>query len=230
MRGTQFLFDRADFMQKPIAVNLSIGSDFGPHDGTMAWEETIASFVGPDKPGHAIVAAAGNSGSIVDSPVHQSARVSSGTTMRVPIATAGAANGALEVWIAIRPGASISGRLRRTIGQLIAPVGDGSEAGDNTSSFNAAVINGSGPSDSPVPQRLARGDRGHQRRRGRPATTASSSTATAPSISTLEGIGDVAIGGNAAFVGPVREGTINLPATNPGDHRRGLYGEPPDVD
>src|SRR6202044_677359 len=41
--GVQFLFDRADFMQQPIAVNLSLGSDFGPHDGTMSWEQVLAS-------------------------------------------------------------------------------------------------------------------------------------------------------------------------------------------
>ncbi len=69
----QFLFDRADFMKKPIAVNLSLGSDFGPHDGTMAWEETLASYVGPGFPGHALVAAAGNSGDITSAPVHRRA-------------------------------------------------------------------------------------------------------------------------------------------------------------
>ena len=47
--GVQFLFDRADFMKLPISANLSIhGSVFGPHDGSLAWEQVLASFVGPE--------------------------------------------------------------------------------------------------------------------------------------------------------------------------------------
>ena len=96
-RGAQFLFDRADFMKKPIAVNLSLGTGFGPHDGTMAWEQVLASYVGPSQPGHAIAAAAGNTGSIADAPVHQSASVSGGSRIAIPIVTQGAVNGALQV-------------------------------------------------------------------------------------------------------------------------------------
>ena len=62
----------------PIVVNLSIGTDFGPHDGTMAWEQALASHVGPSTPGHALVVAAGNSGSIADDPVHQNVHVDVG--------------------------------------------------------------------------------------------------------------------------------------------------------
>ena len=68
-----------------IVVNLSLGTDFGPHDGTMAWEQTLASYVGPSSPGHALVAAAGNSGSIADAPIHENVYVRSGTTLHVPM-------------------------------------------------------------------------------------------------------------------------------------------------
>jgi subtilisin family serine protease len=214
-RGTQFLFDRADFMQKPIAVNLSLGSDFGPHDGTTAWEEVLASYVGPTMPGHALSAAAGNSGSIVDSPVHESAAVVGGSHISIPIATQGAQNGALQVWVAFRSGASISVGLDGPDGPWIAPQPNGEEAGKNTSGYNAAVINGSRAANSPVP------------------TDSSGAvvviTGTWPSGQYnvtiqgegtadlyLEGTGDVTIGGNAGFVFPVREGTVNLPATSPG--------------
>src|ERR1019366_6747626 len=86
--GVGFLFNRGDSMAKPLVVNLSIGGDFGSHDGLMLWEQALAANVGPGKPGHAIVVAAGNSGSIVDTPIHESVRVSAGTTMRVPIVAA----------------------------------------------------------------------------------------------------------------------------------------------
>jgi subtilisin family serine protease len=214
VRGVQFLFDRADFMAKPIAVNLSLGSDFGPHDGTMDWEEAIASFVGPDKPGHALVAAAGNSGSIVDTPVHQSVLVSQGTRMRVPIATQGASNGSLEVWVTMRDGASLSVGLDGPDGSWIAPVADGDEQGKNTSTYNAGVINGSTAQNSPIPH----GSRGAvvvvsgAWPSGEYAVTLDGS-GTADLFA--EGTGDVSIGQNAAFEAPVREGTINLPATNP---------------
>jgi len=100
LRGVGFLFDRATALGMPVVVNLSLGSDFGPHDGSMAWEQALAAFVGPDHPGRALVAAAGNSGSIssFDGPlVHQSVHVNAGTTMRVPtIPALAASNGTVR--------------------------------------------------------------------------------------------------------------------------------------
>jgi hypothetical protein len=70
-----FLYDQADALHLPIVVNLSVGSDFGPHDGTMAWEEVLASHVGPEAPGHILIAAAGNSGSIAPQRIHRFTRM-----------------------------------------------------------------------------------------------------------------------------------------------------------
>ncbi len=47
-------------MKKPVVLNLSVGGDYGSHDGKSALEEGLSAFVGDDKPGHAIVIAAGN--------------------------------------------------------------------------------------------------------------------------------------------------------------------------
>ena len=215
VRGVQFLFDRADFMQKPIAVNLSLGSDFGPHDGTMDWEQTLAAYVGPDHPGHALAAAAGNSGDITSAPVHESVRVSPGSRMTVPISTSGSHGGALEVWIAMRPGATLSVGLDGPDGQWISPIAEGTEAGKNTSTYNAGVINGSSPAQSPIPAASS----------GAVAVVSGTWPAGTYAITLegegtadlfLEGTNDVSIGGSAGFFSPVREGTINLPATNPG--------------
>jgi len=57
LRATNFIFDRAEAMKMPVAVNLSIGGDFGPHDGTSNLERGLADMVGDDKPGRAIVLA-----------------------------------------------------------------------------------------------------------------------------------------------------------------------------
>ena len=55
---------QAERLGMPAVVNLSLGSDFGTHDGTSALEQALASFIGPQFPGRAIVVAAGNSGGV----------------------------------------------------------------------------------------------------------------------------------------------------------------------
>ena len=152
--GVGFLFDRASALGMPIVVNLSLGSDFGPHDGTMAWEQTLASFVGPDHPGRALVAAAGNSGSISPADgglVHQNVHVSTGATMRVPIPTVATQDGGVEVWVAMHAGASIRVGLDGPDGTWIEPVASASSAGKDSGTYQAAVYNGSEPTNRPVP-------------------------------------------------------------------------------
>src|SRR6185312_11665487 len=60
LRAANFIFNRADALQQPVVCNLSLGGDFGPHDGTTALEKGLSAMVGDDKPGRAIVVAAGN--------------------------------------------------------------------------------------------------------------------------------------------------------------------------
>ena len=58
--GLQYIFARADQLGRPAVVNLSLGTLFGPHDGTEAEEQAIDALSGP---GHIVVIAAGNDGS-----------------------------------------------------------------------------------------------------------------------------------------------------------------------
>ena len=60
VEGVQYIFKRADALGRPAVVNLSLGTLYGPHDGTEADEQAIDSLSGP---GHIVVIAAGNSGS-----------------------------------------------------------------------------------------------------------------------------------------------------------------------
>jgi MYXO-CTERM domain-containing protein len=218
VRGVQFLFDRADAMpgKPPMVANLSLGSEFGPHDGTMMWEEVLASFVGPDKPGRALVVAAGNSGSVVETPLHQSVAVTSGGRMRVPIRTTGADDGAVEVWVAMREGADLKVGLDGPDGEWIAPIASGGEQGKNTSDYNAGIINGSNVTSSPIPAAS----------HGAIVVWSGKWPSGAYAITLegqgsvdlyLQGIGDAGIGGlkPATFAGGVREGTITLPGTHP---------------
>ena len=57
--GTEYVFTRAAEMGKPAVVNLSLGSNWGPLDGTSLYEQALSSLTGP---GRIIVAAAGNEG------------------------------------------------------------------------------------------------------------------------------------------------------------------------
>ena len=62
--ATRFIFERADELGLPAVVNLSLGSDFGPHDDASELGSALASLVGSDHPGRAIVVAGGNSGEL----------------------------------------------------------------------------------------------------------------------------------------------------------------------
>src|SRR5205814_4068356 len=52
-------FSRAAAMGKPAVVNLSLGSNYGPHDGTDPQDQQLNALTGP---GRIICASAGNSG------------------------------------------------------------------------------------------------------------------------------------------------------------------------
>jgi subtilisin family serine protease len=57
--GINYIFTWASTLNMPAVVNLSLGSHYGPHDGTSAFETAIDSSLGP---GRMLVAAAGNNG------------------------------------------------------------------------------------------------------------------------------------------------------------------------
>jgi minor extracellular serine protease Vpr len=57
--GCQYIFTKADVLGKPAVINLSLGSNFGPLDGTSLYEQALSDLTGAGK---IIVAAAGNEG------------------------------------------------------------------------------------------------------------------------------------------------------------------------
>ncbi len=80
--GVNYIFQRASALGKPAVVNLSLGSNYGPHDGTEAQDQQISALTGPGK---LVCVSAGNSGA--DS-IHAELTVSQGTsssvTFRIP--------------------------------------------------------------------------------------------------------------------------------------------------
>ncbi|NUP05712.1 MAG: S8 family serine peptidase [Polyangiaceae bacterium] len=145
--GTEFVFDRADEMGMPAVVNLSLGGDFGPHDGTSFLEKGVASFVGDDKPGRAIVIAAGNSGGLYEADdvgplgIHTEVHVEDHAPADVPVYVPGAAGGDIYIWATFRPGDEVSVGLDGPDGGWIGQIGPGDEAGYNTDEVQAAIVN-----------------------------------------------------------------------------------------
>ncbi|MFO0617164.1 MAG: S8 family serine peptidase [Polyangiaceae bacterium] len=149
LRGTKFIFDRADRMGLPAVVNLSIGGDFGPHDGTSVLERGLSAFVGDDKPGRAIVVAAGNGGGLYQIQdlqpigIHTVTHVGSHAPVRVPIITPGANTGQVFVWLTFSAGSEISVGLDGPEGRWIGQVAPGHDAGygSSTDPASATIVN-----------------------------------------------------------------------------------------
>lgn len=57
--GVKYIFDYATSVGKPAVVNLSLGSHYGPHDGTSSCDKAIEAMTGP---GRIVVGACGNEG------------------------------------------------------------------------------------------------------------------------------------------------------------------------
>ncbi|MSP26457.1 MAG: serine protease [Myxococcales bacterium] len=139
INAARFIFDRADALHMPAVVNVSLGSDYGPHDGTSELERGLAALIGDGEPGRAMVVAAGNSGALYTfgerGPygVHTEARSSEHATTRVPIGLPGLAgkiDGAGFVWLTFRPGDEVSVGLDGPGGLSISPVAPGADGDD----------------------------------------------------------------------------------------------------
>jgi subtilisin family serine protease len=149
VNAARFIFDRATDLGMPAVVNISLGSDFGPHDGNSALSRALAALVGP--PGRAIVVAAGNSGALYrfgeHGPfgVHTEAHISPHAVTRVPLmipAFEGTIDGGAFVWIRFREGDEVDVALEGPGGtSLIGFVERGEESGAKTDTFSATVIN-----------------------------------------------------------------------------------------
>ncbi|HHR84995.1 MAG TPA: hypothetical protein ENL23_01450, partial [Candidatus Acetothermia bacterium] len=60
LSGVRYIFDQAEQAGLPAVVNLSLGGQDGPHDGTSLFEQGLDELI--DRPGRAIVVSAGNEG------------------------------------------------------------------------------------------------------------------------------------------------------------------------
>ena len=209
-QAAAFVFDRADATSRAAVLNLSIGTDFGPHDGSLAWERALAAHVGDGKPGRAIVVAAGNGGRIANG-VHQAVALSERETA-VPLALGGAREGVVRVWATAAPGSTLRIGVRVDEARLsIPPLARGYARAENGEALATAVLHGSdGSEEIPSASRSA-------------IVLVSGRFGSAPRV-VVEGEGRADLWfdagafrgqGAAGFRDGVRAGTITEPAVHP---------------
>ena len=165
LKAVKFVFDRAEELGMPAVVNLSLGSDFGAHDGSSALELGLSSFVGPTLPGRAIVVAAGNSAGLYDGlgskypgpfGIHTGVHVPRASVARVPVITPARTgkivNGTAFIWVGFREGDELSVGIDRKGSQLLAPVSVGHGNSVAVDDFEVGVLNGTdgGSDDSAI--------------------------------------------------------------------------------
>ena len=161
LRAVKFVFDRAEELGMPAVVNLSLGSDFGAHDGSSGLETGLTSMVGPDFPGRAIVVAAGNSAGLYDATfgsypgpfgIHTEVHVPNDSVARVPLLTPARdgtmVHGSAFVWLEFRDGDQVSVGLDDKSGTRVAPVPVGGIYDPPSSDTNITIVNGVGSDSS----------------------------------------------------------------------------------
>jgi subtilisin family serine protease len=163
LKAVRFVFDRADALGIPAVVNLSLGNSFGGHDGSSAIERGLASMVGPEHQGRAIVVAAGNSASLYEGlgtgapeplGAHTEVHVPDGAEAVVPLITphtSSGTEGTLYIWVATRPGDDLAIGVDDVSGPVIEPVGAGGQISKQHGDAEIVVVNGSGAPQSPIP-------------------------------------------------------------------------------
>ena len=151
--ASRFVFERADDAERPAVVNLSLGGDFGPHDGSSLLSQALVELT-EEKPGRAIVVSAGNSGALIDKKHgegqgpfgrHTDAFLEPGTKTLVPMffpESAGPTPGDVLIWIATRPGAHLEVGLESAEGvEFFAPVPAGQVKSISSDWLELVIVN-----------------------------------------------------------------------------------------
>ncbi len=144
IHGVQFIFERARALGLPAVVNLSIGTQLGPHDGTSSLAMAMAAFTGPNKPGQVVVVSAGNDGGkdihAVGFPRMDGA---SRVQLMVPKYTPSSARELvhLEVWYS---GGDLAVELTSPGGRTIGPISSGGQKDVSTDEGGVKILNAPG--------------------------------------------------------------------------------------
>lgn len=163
--ATRFVFERARELGMPAVVNLSLGSDFGAHDGSSELSEALAELVGPAWPGRAIVVAGGNSGRVESGladgapdpfGVHTVLVATEDAPGRAslftpyPLTGRDTTDASLFVWIDLYPASSLAVGVVLPDGTRLEPVELDLNRVVRSGELTAAVVNGIGGDSSAV--------------------------------------------------------------------------------
>lgn len=154
--ATRFIFEQAERLGMPAVVNLSLGSDFGAHDGTSPLEQALASFVGPEHPSRALVVAAGNSGTLFTGigtgepepyGIHTEVHVPRESPVQIPLMTPTVGLGAqpgstVYVWLGFQPGDQVSIAVDDAGKRWIPDVAPGESTTSRAVNYEGTVFNG----------------------------------------------------------------------------------------
>ncbi|OQP56885.1 hypothetical protein A3860_09895 [Niastella vici] len=89
INGLTYLKNLATTLGEPVVLNMSIGGQFGPHDGTREYEVAVDNFTA-SAPGRAVVISAGNeNGTNIHNQLSLAAADSGSITFSVPSGTSG---------------------------------------------------------------------------------------------------------------------------------------------
>ncbi|HMJ15208.1 MAG TPA: S8 family serine peptidase [Polyangiaceae bacterium] len=153
--AARFIFEQAAHLGLPAVVNLSLGSDFGAHDGSAPVEQALAALVGDAEPGRALIVAAGNSGGLYTKlskgypeplGIHTEVHVPRDSPTRVPVLMPASSKDTLQgtvwIWVTTRASDDLSvGLVDRTDEWLIEPVAPGGMAGTQRGDVSFTVLN-----------------------------------------------------------------------------------------
>jgi subtilisin family serine protease len=155
--AARFVFDRAKELAMPVVVNMSLGGDFGPHDGASAAGLALVDMLDEENAGlgRAIVVAAGNSATLSPSSdpaypsprgIHTNVHIPMGTSQRVPIlipSGKGVQFGSVFVWLSFKEGDSVRVGVEVDGGVVaLAPVPRGQAQSVSNEKLTVSVLNG----------------------------------------------------------------------------------------
>lgn len=145
--AAQFVFDRAKDLGEPCALNISLGSDYGAHDGSDILDRRLARLVGDRQPGRAIAVAAGNSAGLylVEGEkwgIHTETRVYPNADVRVPLYAPKGEPLKGFLWITFDPGDEVSVGFEKADGSMwVGNVDPGHENGVEDGKAKAGIVN-----------------------------------------------------------------------------------------
>jgi subtilisin family serine protease len=153
LKAAGFVFERAQALGMPAVVNMSLGSDFGGHDGSSALELGLSDLVGSEHPGRALVVAAGNSAGLygvdlgLPSPlgIHTEVHVPQRGEALVPIFTpppqGDRTAATIYVWIGMQNGDLLNVGLDDEDGEWIEPLAPGRAGVLRKDGIEVTVVN-----------------------------------------------------------------------------------------